>query len=166
MMGSPVRQPMTTSSTILILLLLLPVMASSTSTTETCPMNVYEPAPEGFRLKDDILLAGNPEQRYLPSQYRRRIDGHGYEVCSCIQKPCVIKCCKPNKLFIGNKCSISNETHEEFAVSSIRRINPARSSFLVSRPTFVAYRIGTNERRRLAVDTNGRQIYIYIYICL
>lgn len=106
-----------TTSSILVLLLLL--VASSARTTDECPMNVYEPAPEGFHLENDILCAGNPERRYMPSQYRRRIDGPGYEVCSCVQRPCVKKCCKPGKVFVNKsyKCSVSNETHERFAVS-------------------------------------------------
>lgn len=89
-----------------------------------CPTNASEPAPEGARVVDGVLYAGNPEVAYQPSQYRAVQGGVGYRLCTSPDpKPTVFKCCNSREALVMNTdnvldCTGFDELAEEFKVRS------------------------------------------------
>lgn len=127
-MGTSDRPP-TTSSLLVLLLVLQSVTvvlsSSEPNATGQCPLKVYEPVIEPFRLENGSLWAGTPEQRYSPSQYRNNSNGTGYEVY--VFKPCVFKCCPMDEMFIrsNNTCQSSNKTFDKELVRPMYYHYPA-----------------------------------------
>uniref|UniRef100_A0A2S2QEW5 G-protein coupled receptor n=1 Tax=Sipha flava TaxID=143950 RepID=A0A2S2QEW5_9HEMI len=96
--------------------LLLLLGLSFAATDDKCPMNLSQPAPEGARVEDGLLHAGQPERTYEPFQYRATTDGDGYRLCTCELKQCLVKCCEPGEAFIENKCTPFDELRGDIRV--------------------------------------------------
>lgn len=105
----------------LVLLSTLTACGAPAEAHDPCPFNASEPAPDGARLVDGTLWAGQPERPYPPSAYRP-VPGGGYKLCTCTEqaKPCVRKCCQPNTAYQNKKCDRVDKPHENFTVSQIR----------------------------------------------
>lgn len=97
------RRPLPVHIVLVALLLPAACVSSEPAVGHTCPMNVSEPvAAAEARLVDGTLHVGDPPGRvYDTAQFRSAPNGSGYELCTCVLKRCVVKCCRQGHVWNG-----------------------------------------------------------------